>query len=89
MNDTDEDGFVTRITKLYERAASGGPLSFAEFTRLMEAFAFRLRRISGSHHIYAHASGERMNVQPDGKSAKAYQVRQFLVMIETAGIKLE
>lgn len=80
---------MTRLIKLYERAACGNALSFQEFVRLVEAFGFRLRRISGSHHIYAHPGGERLNMQPDGKEAKPYQIRQFLVMIETAGLKME
>jgi len=29
-------------------------VGFAEFCRLVEAFGFKLRRVSGSHYIYSH-----------------------------------
>ena len=68
----------------------GSALSFAEFERLLQAYGFVLDRVKGSHHIYKHQSiGDRINAQPDGKSAKPCQVRQFLVIIEAHGLQLE
>ena len=65
-------------------------LRFEEFTALVEAFGFKLLRISGSHHIYAHPRVvETANLQPVDGMAKAYQVRQVLRMIERHGLKLE
>lgn len=73
---------MTRIGKLQEKMLRGGPLSFAEFERLLAAYGFVLDRIKSSHHIFKHPRiGERINAQPDGKSAKPYQVRQFIVIV--------
>ncbi len=81
---------MTRIGKLQEKMLRGGPLSFAEFERLLAAYGFVLDRIKGSHHIFKHPGiGERINAQPDGKSAKPYQVRQFIVIVESYGLSLD
>ena len=81
---------MTRIAKLYERALVGSALSFAELQRLAEAFGFRLRRISGSHHIYRHADAPAtLNLQRVGKAAKPYQVRQFLDMVEEYSLQAD
>ncbi|ESZ86709.1 MAG: hypothetical protein Q27BB25_12530 [Blastomonas sp. CACIA14H2] len=81
---------MTRIGKLQEKLLRGSALSFAEFERLLMAYGFVLDRVKGSHHIYKHQSiGDRINAQPDGKSAKPYQVRQFLVIIEAHGLQLD
>jgi predicted RNA binding protein YcfA (HicA-like mRNA interferase family) len=69
---------VTRIAKLNDRFLSGGRLSFAELEALLDAYGFRLRRVSGSHHIYARDGiDDQPNVQRDGNDAKPYQVKQF------------
>jgi hypothetical protein len=50
---------------------------FREFTSLIEAFAFTLTRITGSHHIFSRPEVlEIVNAQPtkDGK-AEDYRVR--------------
>ncbi len=81
---------MTRIGKLQEKMLLGGPLSFAEFERLLAAYGFVLDRIKGSHHIFKHPGiGERINAQADGKSAKPYQVRQFIVIVESYGLSLD
>jgi hypothetical protein len=81
---------MTRIGKLQEKMLRGGLLSFAEFERLLAAYGFVLDRVKGSHHIFKHPGiGDRINAQPDGKSAKPYQVRQFIVMIEANGLSLD
>jgi predicted RNA binding protein YcfA (HicA-like mRNA interferase family) len=66
-------------------------LRFGDFTRLVEAFGFRLLRINGSHHVFARAGiQEIVNAQPtkDGK-AEEYQVRQFLRLVERYGLRME
>src|SRR5260221_10887556 len=49
---------VTRARReeLWTRLAAGDirNVGFAEFCRLIEAFDFKLRRVSGSHYIYRH-----------------------------------
>lgn len=81
---------MTRIGKLQDKMLRGSPLSFAEFERLLAAYGFVLDRVRGSHHIFKHPdTADRINAQPDGKSAKPYQVRQFIVMIEANGLSLD
>lgn len=89
FNDLEEN--IPRIAKLYEQLRENRRrLTFAEFQRLLEAFGYKLDRIRGSHHTYRHPGiGQRMQIQPQGKDAKAYQVDQFLVIIERHGLKLE
>jgi predicted RNA binding protein YcfA (HicA-like mRNA interferase family) len=73
---------MTRIAKLYAQVQKGSRLSFSELCRLADAFGFQLMRTNGSHHIYQHPDVPgNLNLQPDGKDAKPYQVRQFLALI--------
>ncbi len=63
---------------------------FAEATACIEAFGFRLARISGSHHIYVHPSvPELVNLQNVDGKAKPYQVKQFLQIVEQYDLRLE
>ena len=65
-------------------------IGFVEFRRLVEAFGFTLRRISGSHHIYAHPQVPRpLSLQPRQREAKPYQIKQFLEMVHTYGLRME
>lgn len=61
-------------------------LSFAQLRQLAEAFGFALDRISASHYIYKRDEiAEVLSFQRDKKnkkSAKSYQVRQLLKLIE-------
>ena len=42
--------------KVLERILCGSlNVKFADKCRLVEAFGFRLSRVSGSHHIYTHS----------------------------------
>ena len=80
---------MTQIAKLYARLLANQRLtiSFSDFLRLLAAFGFTHARTSGSHRIYVHpAIGRPFPVQPDGKDAKRYQVREFLELIEEHGL---
>jgi hypothetical protein len=45
---------------------------------MLGKLGFRLERSSGNHHIYLQlAVGRPFPVQPDGKDAKRYQIRQL------------
>jgi len=56
---------------------------------LVEAFGFRLARVSGSHHIFEHADvSEIINLQDRKGKAKPYQVRQFLELVEEYNLQL-
>lgn len=76
---------MTQIEKLYDRllASPRQSLSFRDFEKLLNAFGFILARTKGSHRQYVHSTIPRpFPVQPTGKDAKPYQVREFLELIE-------
>ena len=63
---------------------------FEEMRSLVEAFGFQLARVKGSHHIYTRLGvPELVNLQNVGGMAKAYQVRQFLKIVERRDLNLE
>ena len=67
-----------------------GVVAFGDLQRLLGKLGFQLHRTSGSHHIYLHSKVTRpLNIQPMGKDAKPYQVRQLRDMIEEFELKLE
>jgi predicted RNA binding protein YcfA (HicA-like mRNA interferase family) len=80
-----------RYSKNISQGYSGaGTVSFRDLQRLLITLGFRLDRISGSHHIYLHPDVSRpINIQPAGKDAKPYQIRQLRDMIREFGLKLE
>ncbi|NLS27510.1 hypothetical protein S2M10_25060 [Sphingomonas sp. S2M10] len=83
---------MVRISKLYAQLLNDprGSVAFRDFERLLEAFGFRLDRTKGSHRQYVHpAAPFVLTVQPDGKDAKRYQVRQFLDMVAEFGLSME
>lgn len=78
--------------KLLVRLALGAVanVAFADMRRLAEAMGFELRRVGGSHHIFAHRDiPELINLQAVRGQAKPYQVRQFLRLAERYDLKLE
>ena len=83
---------MTQIAKLYARMLGnrGTALAFRDFERLLLAFGFRLDRTTGSHRQYVHPAISRaFPVQPSGKDAKRYQVREFIDMIDEYGLGME
>ena len=65
-------------------------VAFGDFQSLVEGYGFRLRRISGSHHIYRHPDIEEgLNLQPDRGKAKPYQMRQLIDLVEEYNLQLE
>jgi predicted RNA binding protein YcfA (HicA-like mRNA interferase family) len=83
---------MTKPAKLYQQLISPGGLgtiSFRDFERLLRAFGFELDRTAGSHRPYVHPNLPRsFPVQPEGKDAKRYQVREFLELVERYGLHL-
>lgn len=55
-------------------------LSFIEFESLLKLSNWVLRRQKGSHRIWYSPKGDRLPIQPNKDKAKAYQVRQFLLL---------
>lgn len=80
-------------TRKFHRRLKSGSLRnvrFAPFCRLVEAFGFQLKRVSGSHHIFSHPDiTEAVNIQEVSGEAKPYQIRQFLRLVERYNLKLE
>lgn len=76
--------------KLLEKALRGpNNLPFSEMIALVEAFGFHLSRINGSHHIFVHPKIQGIvNLQEVNGKAKAYQVRQFLKLVERYSLEL-
>jgi predicted RNA binding protein YcfA (HicA-like mRNA interferase family) len=82
---------MTRPAKLYSQlfANPSAVISFRDFERLLRAFGFELDRTVGSHRQYVHPDIPRaFPVQPGGKDAKRYQVREFLELVERYGLHL-
>lgn len=83
---------MTKPDKLYQQllASSSRTISFRDFERLLRAFGFELDRTVGSHRQYVHPAVPRsFPVQPTGKDAKRYQMREFLELVERYALHLE
>jgi len=82
---------MTNPNKLYQQllASTSRTVSFRDFERLLRAFGFELDRTVGSHRQYVHLSMPRtFPVQPEGKDAKRYQVREFLELVERYALRM-
>ena len=56
---------------------------------LVESFGFRLRRVSGSHHVFGRDGiPEQVNLQEVRGEARPYQIRQFLRLVERYNLQL-
>lgn len=77
--------------KLLDKILAGTQnVSFDDFCKLVEAFGFRLSRVTGSHHIFTHPTvPELVNLQDIKGKAKSYQIRQFLKLVEEYNLLLE
>ena len=76
------------LTRLARGAVKN--VQFSAMIDLVEGFGFRLNRVRGSHPSFVHPDvPEMLNLQPDGGQAKAYQIRQFLRLIEEHELRLE
>jgi predicted RNA binding protein YcfA (HicA-like mRNA interferase family) len=65
-------------------------VAFSDMINLVQAFGFRLSRVSGSHHIFMHPEiPELINLQGVKGEAKPYQVRQVLRLVEKYNLKME
>lgn len=83
---------MTKPDKLYAQLlySTNRSIDFRDFIAMIEAFGFENIRTKGSHRSFAHSDCPRLLVlQPKGKDAKRYQVREFLDMIEEFGLTLE
>ncbi len=77
---------------LLDRAARGDVrnVRFADLERLVTALGFEAKRIRGSHHYYVHPGlDEVVNIQPQGRQAKPYQVRQVAELAARYSLNVE
>lgn len=76
--------------KILEKVLAGSKnVRFNEMTTLVEAFGFRLSRVSGSHHIFIHPEvREMVNLQEVNGKAKPSRIQQFLHLIERYNLEL-
>ena len=83
---------MVKVSKLYDQLleSTARTVRFRDFERLLRAFGFTPDRTVGSHRQYVHPKVPRaFPVQPLGKDAKRYQVREFLELVETYGLHIE
>lgn len=65
---------------------SDSNIRFTDFRNLLLSYGFR-ERIKGDHFIYKRDDiPERINIQPNGNKAKAYQVKQVRLIFEKYGL---
>ncbi|MEO6940260.1 MAG: type II toxin-antitoxin system HicA family toxin [Candidatus Kapaibacterium sp.] len=65
-------------------------VSFDDFVSLVQAYGFRLERVSGSHHIFKRADlGVIVNIQNAKGEAKPYQIKQFFAIVELNNLHLK
>lgn len=76
--------------KLLKKLLAGSKnIRFSEAVACAEAFGFRLKTISSSHHIFVHPNiPELLNLQNVDGKAKPYQIRQFLQLVEQYNLHL-
>lgn len=69
---------------------SNRDVSFRDFLALVSALGFVHSRTKGSHQSFGHPRCPKLLVvQPKGKDAKRYQVRELLDMVEEYGLALD
>jgi predicted RNA binding protein YcfA (HicA-like mRNA interferase family) len=75
-----------KATDILEQARrSQASVRFSDLVKLVEAAGYNRVRQRGSHIIFAHGSRKDLpivNLQADGPTAKPYQVRQVLRIID-------
>ena len=76
--------------KILRKALSGSAnIRFGDMVGLVEAFGFRLSRVTGSHHLFVHPHvDELVNLQNAEGKAKPYQIRQFLRLVERYNLSM-
>ena len=83
---------MVKSVKLYAQLlqSANRSISYRDFEKLVIAFGFKFDRMNGSHAIYKHPLVSRpFPIQPEGKDAKRYQVRDLLELVEQYGLELD
>lgn len=59
-------------------SAPANSVAFADFTKGLTALGYQHDHTTGSHQIWVHKERDlSLNIQPNGKMAKPYQIKQF------------
>lgn len=78
---------MSKIGKIRNKILAGNAdanIDFDDLCWLLQQFGFdeRIKRIKGSNHIFTRSNvDEILNLQPKGKQAKSYQVKQVREVI--------
>ena len=81
---------MTRIAKLYQQLLRNKRGKFADVQKLLLAHGFYLDRVRGSHEVYRREGlQEHITIQPNGKEATDYQIREFLRMVEQYQLSMD
>jgi predicted RNA binding protein YcfA (HicA-like mRNA interferase family) len=83
---------MAKTARLYAQLlqSANRSVAFRDFEKLVVAFGFKFDRMNGSHAIYKHPLVPRpFPIQPEGKDAKRYQVRDLLELVEQYGLILD
>lgn len=83
---------MVKPAKLYAQLlqSTNRSIAYRDFEKLVAAFGFSFDRMNGSHAIYKHPLITRpFPIQPEGKDAKRYQVRDLLELVEQYGLTLD
>lgn len=74
---------MDKKVQLEELKANPKKVRFMRLCQIAEAFGFETRKGKGSHRVYFRDGiWELLNFQNEDGRAKAYQVRQFIKVIE-------
>lgn len=83
---------MRKLNHIYDMVMSGkcdNNVRFSDLSSLLLFYGFN-ERVKGDHFIYKRKDvAERINIQPDGNKAKAYQVKQVRMLFEKYGLKTE
>jgi predicted RNA binding protein YcfA (HicA-like mRNA interferase family) len=82
----------TVVEILAQARRSPANVRFRDLCRLAEAIGYVLRRQKGSHHVFTHAARPELpivNLQNDGATAKMYQVRQIVRLIDEHKVEVK
>ncbi len=76
--------------KTLEKILQGNKnIRFNEMAALIQAYGFKLSRVSGSHHIFIKNDIDVIvNIQNVQGKAKPYQVKQFIKIIEIYSLEM-
>ncbi len=74
---------MSKIAKLFEQMLRNKRGKFVDLQKLLIAHGFRLDRVRGSHEVYVRDDiPEHIVIQPNGKEAMDYQIREFLRIVK-------